>query len=464
MVKNNFAGLNRIIFLIIISVASFIAFNFITKSQPVNKSLEGREIVEWSKDAVIYEVNVRQFSKEGTFKALEAQIPRLKDLGVKILWLMPIQPIGEVNRKGGLGSYYSIKDYNSINPEFGTSDDFKSLVNVIHKSGMYIILDWVANHTAWDHKWTQTNPDFYTKDTSGSFVPPVKDWHDVIDLNYDNKNLRNEMIKSLKYWVAKYNIDGYRCDVAEMVPTDFWEEARLKLEEIRPVFMLAEAEKLDLQKKAFDMGYSWTSYHLFNDIAKRSKTANDLRKYIVKDLDEYKNGEYRMIFITNHDENSWNGTEFERLGKEKVKTFTALSFVLKGMPLIYTGQEAENTRRLSFFEKDSIEWKQTKTTEFIQKLCALKTNNKALWNGNYGGSMLVLPVNDKRNVLAIARVRERNKVFAVFNLSNRTVNAWISSDVLDGEFTNFISGKKAVFNDVAALKLRPWQFYIFTKN
>jgi len=212
------------------------------------------------------------------------------------------------------------------------------------------------------------------------------------------------------------------------------------------------------------MGYSWTSYHLFNDIAKRSKTANDLRKYIVKDLDEYKNGEYRMIFITNHDENSWNGTEFERLGKEKVKTFTALSFVLKGMPLIYTGQEAENTRRLSFFEKDSIEWKQTKTTEFIQKLCALKTNNKALWNGNYGGSMLVLPVNDKRNVLAIARVRERNKVFAVFNLSNRTVNAWISSDVLDGEFTNFISGKKAVFNDVAALKLRPWQFYIFTKN
>ena len=464
MVKNSFAGLNRIFFLVIIAVISFLTFNFINKSQPINKSLDGREIVEWSKDAVIYEVNVRQFSKEGTFKAVEAQIPRLKELGIKILWLMPIQPIGEVNRKGTLGSYYSIKDYNAVNPEFGNESDFKSLVNTIHKNGMYVIIDWVANHTSWDHKWTQTNPEIYTKDTSGNFIPPVKDWHDVIDLNYDNKDLRNEMIKSLKYWVAKYNIDGYRCDVAEMVPTDFWEEARLKLEEIRPVFMLAEGEKLELQKKAFDMGYSWTSHHIFNDLAKRKKTVNDLRKYILKDLEEYTNGEYRMLFTTNHDENSWNGTEFERLGKNKVNTFTALTFILKGMPLIYNGQEAENNRRLSFFEKDSIDWKATKTGELIQKLCSLKTNNRALWNGNYGGSMLVLPVNDKRNILAVARVRERNKVFAVFNLSNKTINAWISSDVLDGEFTNFITGKQATFNNVAALKLKPWQYYIFTKN
>jgi len=249
-----------------------------------------------------------------------------------------------------------------------------------------------------------------------------------------------------------------------MVPKDFWEEARLKLEEIRPVFMLAEAEKLELLEKAFDMCYSWTAHHLFNDIAKRNKTANDLRKYIYKDLEEYTKGEYRMLFTTNHDENSWNGSEYERLGKNKVNTFTALTFVLRGMPLIYNGQEAENTKRLSFFEKDSIAWKQTKTGELIQKLCSLKTNNKALWNGNYGGSLVVLPVNDKRNVLAVARVLEKNKVFAVFNLSNKTVHSWISSDVLDGEFTNFITGKKVTFNNVAALKLKPWQYYIFTKN
>jgi 1,4-alpha-glucan branching enzyme len=464
MLNNNLIGFNRVLFLFFIAAVSFFTFNFINKSQPVTKSLEGREIVEWSKNAVIYEVNVRQFSKEGTFKAVEAQIPRLKELGVKILWLMPIQPIGEVNRKGTLGSYYSIKDYNAINPEFGTAEDFQSLVNTIHKNDMYVIIDWVANHTAWDHIWTKTNPDFYIKDTSGNFVPPVKDWHDVIDLNYDNKNLRNEMIKSLKYWVAKYNIDGFRCDVADMVPKDFWEEARLKLEEIRPVFMLAEAEKLELLEKAFDMCYSWTAHHLFNDIAKRNKTANDLRKYIYKDLEEYTKGEYRMLFTTNHDENSWNGSEYERLGKNKVNTFTALTFVLRGMPLIYNGQEAENTKRLSFFEKDSIAWKQTKTGELIQKLCSLKTNNKALWNGNYGGSLVVLPVNDKRNVLAVARVLEKNKVFAVFNLSNKTVHSWISSDVLDGEFTNFITGKKVTFNNVAALKLKPWQYYIFTKN
>ncbi len=461
MLKNS---LISIIILVIIATIGYLVFSKINKTQPIKKSLEGREIVEWSKDAVIYEINVRQFTKEGTFKALENHIPRLKALGVKILWLMPIQPIGEVNRKGTLGSYYSIKDYSAINPEFGNEEDFKSLVNTIHKNGMYVILDWVANHTAWDHKWTKTNPEFYVKDTSGNFVPPVKDWHDVIDLDYNNQTLRKEMIKSMKYWVAKYDIDGFRCDVADMVPLDFWEEARVKIEEIKPVFMLAEAEKKEYQRKAFDMGYSWTALHLFNDIAKGRKSVKDLRRYIVNDVDEYSNGEYRMLFITNHDENSWAGSEYERLGAEKVKAFTALTFILRGMPLIYTGQEAENKKRLSFFEKDSVKWQSTKTEELITKLCSLKTYNKALWNGNYGGSIVILPVNVKRNVLAVARVLEKNVVFGLFNLSNSNVTAWVSSDILDGTFTNFANEKQRTFNNVAALKLKPWQFYIFTKK
>lgn len=461
MLKNS---LISITILVIIATLGYYTFSKIKKSQPIKKNIEGREIIEWSKDAVIYEVNVRQFTKEGTFKALENHIPRLKALGVKILWLMPIQPIGEVNRKGTLGSYYSIKDYTSINPEFGTEDDLKSLVNTIHKNGMYVILDWVANHTSWDHKWTKTNPEFYVKDTSGNFVPPIKDWHDVIDLDYNNKNLRQEMIKSMKFWIAKYNIDGFRCDVADMVPLDFWEEARVKLEEIKPIFMLAEAEKKEYQRKAFDMGYSWTALHLFNDIARGKKSVKYLRQYIINDVEEYSNGEYRMLFITNHDENSWAGSEYERLGAEKVKAFTALTFVLRGMPLIYTGQEAENKRRLSFFEKDSVKWQSTKTEVLITKLCSLKTYNKALWNGNYGGSIVILPVNDKRNVLAVARVLEKNVVFGLFNLSYNSVTAWVNSDILDGTFTNFANGKQRTFNNVAALKLKPWQFYIFTKN
>ncbi|MFH0736297.1 MAG: alpha-amylase family glycosyl hydrolase [bacterium] len=450
----------RNLILIIICIASFLVFNNFNKNIKTTEEVKGFKHAEWSNNAVIYEVNVRQYTPEGTFKAFEEHLLRLKNMGVKILWLMPIQPIGEVNRKGSLGSYYSVKDYLAVNPEFGTSEDFRHLVTKIHQLGMYVIIDWVANHTSWDHAWATSNPDFYSKDSSGNFIPPVADWHDVIDLNYENKGLREKMISALKFWIDRYDIDGYRCDVAGMVPTDFWNEARPQLDKLKPVFMLAEAEQLDLHQKAFDMTYAWDLHRLYNDIAKGKKNVEDLVDYTEKEQTTYKNNEYRMNFVSNHDENTWNGTEFERLGKA-VKTFTALNYVYRGMPLIYSGQESENLKRLRFFDKDTIEWKKTQLSVLYEKLGALKINNQALWNGNFGSDIIVLPVNNKKSIFAFVRMKDKNKVFCVFNLSNKQITANIESDLLDGQFTNFATGKEQAFNNSSVLKLKPWGYYIF---
>ncbi|MCD4697158.1 MAG: alpha-amylase, partial [Bacteroidales bacterium] len=309
---------------------------------------------EWSKNANIYEVNIRQYTPEGTFKAFESHLPRLKNMGVNILWFMPIHPIGEKNRKGSLGSYYAVKDYKAVNPEFGTLKDFKSLVKTAHDMGFKVILDWVANHTSWDNQWIYDHPEWYSKDSLGQMIAPF-DWTDVADLNYDSKPLWDAMIDALKFWVTEADIDGYRCDVAGMVPTEFWERARKELDEIKPVFMLAEAEQADHHKSAFDMSYAWELHHIFNEIAKGKKTGDDLENYFVKNDSVYPSSAFRMTFITNHDENSWNGTVMERMGKTGL-TFAMLSYTLPGMPLIYSGQEVGLNKRLEFFEKDKINW------------------------------------------------------------------------------------------------------------
>ena len=207
---------------------------------------------EWSKNANIYEVNIRQYSPEGTFNAFTDDLPRLQAMGVDIIWLMPIHPIGELNRKGTLGSYYAVQDFNAVNPEFGTEEDLRALVNKAHELGMKVILDWVANHSAWDNVWT-INKEWYTLDEEGNFVPPIEDWSDVIDFNYDNPELREAMLSALEYWVREFDIDGYRCDVAGMVPTDFWVHAHTELDKIKDVFMLAEDGEPELLLEAFDM-------------------------------------------------------------------------------------------------------------------------------------------------------------------------------------------------------------------
>jgi glycosidase len=284
---------------------------------------------EWSKDAVIYEVNIRQYTEEGTFNAFAEHLPRLKELGVDILWLMPVHPIGEKKRKGSLGSYYSIKDYKAINPEFGTMADFKSLVEKAHEMDMHLILDWVANHTAWDHPWTETNPEWYLQNEENEIIAPVEDWTDVAGLDYSNQEMREAMKEALTFWVKEANIDGYRCDVAGMVPVDFWENARKAIEEVKPVWMIAEDEaEIELLENAFNANYGWEFHHIMNNVAQKEQNALNVAEYFQKIDTLYPAGTWPMQFTTNHDENSWNGTVYERMG-EAVNSMAALTFTLK---------------------------------------------------------------------------------------------------------------------------------------
>lgn len=402
-----------------------------------SKYVSNVDHTEWSKNASIYEVNIRQYTPEGTFKAFEKHLPKLKELGVDILWLMPIHPIGELNRKGTLGSYYSIKDYKGVNPEFGTKEDFQHLVNKIHVNGMYIIIDWVANHTAWDHHWTKTNPEFYTKDSTGNFVPPVDDWSDVIDLNYENADLRKEMTDALKYWVTDFNIDGYRCDVADMVPTDFWDNARKELDKIKPVFMLAESGEPELQVNAFDMTYDWKLKDIMNEIAAGKLSADTIKNHYLVDQKKYPLNSYRMNFTTNHDENTWNGTVYERLG-EQAEPLAVLISTVPGMPLVYSGQEAGLDKRLDFFEKDLIDWKSNKMYEVFQKLLKEKDTNKALWNGESGGAIKFLDTH-ANNVLAFYREKEDNKVLAIINLSSTNIGLNLNTTDYSGKYKNLFT-------------------------
>jgi cyclomaltodextrinase / maltogenic alpha-amylase / neopullulanase len=418
---------------------------------------------DWAYNATIYEVNIRQFTEEGTFKAFSEHLPRLKNLGVDILWLMPIHPIGELNRKGTLGSYYSVKDYKDVNPEFGTMDEFKELVNEIHSLGMYVIIDWVANHTAWDNIWVHKYPEFFTRDVDGNFIPPVDDWHDVIDLNFDNKELWDKMADALKFWIKECKIDGYRCDVAGMVPVEFWNFVRPQLDEIKPVFMLAEWDTPEMHYAAFDMTYDWKLHKIMNRIYSKENNVNNLADHIEQDRNKYPGYAIRMQFTDNHDENTWNGTVFERLG-DAVETFAVLTYTIPGMPLIYSGQEAGNDKRLEFFEKDPIEWQEHNLFELYKQLNILRKNNPALWSGVKGGSYKVIPNNNPESVFTFLRENESNTVFSIFNLSDQSIEIELLNESADGDYREFFNGK---LFEVAALaksiKLKPWEYRVYIK-
>ena len=416
----------------------------------------------WSKDVSIYEVNIRQYTPEGTFKAFQKHLPELKKMGIGIIWIMPINPIGQKNRKGSLGSYYSVEDYKAINPEFGNLNDFKNLVTEIHREGMHVIIDWVANHTSWDNVLTKTNPDFYKKDSLGNFVPPVADWTDVIALNYNNPKLWIYMENAMEYWIKECNIDGFRCDVASMVPTPFWDFVRKELEKIKPVFMLAEAESPDLQKHAFDMTYAWEFHNILKEIYKGKMTVNDLDKYYTKEENTYNPDAYRMVFTTNHDENSWNGTVFQRFGNA-VKTFSVLCGVVKGMPLIYSGQEAGLNKPLRFFDKDTIEWKKSSFRDLYTELVHLKLNNKALWNGLSGGAMERVKTNNDGKFFSFIREKGSDKVFVVFNLSPENQKVEINDDKITGSYKDFFSNNKLSLKSNYDTDLPAWGYKVFVK-
>ncbi len=415
---------------------------------------------QWSKNANIYEVNIRQYTNEGTFKAFEEHLPRLKKMDVDILWIMPIFPISEKNRKGSLGSYYAVSDYKAVNPEFGTMNDLKGLVNKAHEMGFKVILDWVANHTGWDNAWIEEYPDWYTLDSAGKMVSPF-DWTDVADLNYDNRELWKAMAEALEFWVKEADVDGYRCDVAGMVPTEFWNQARVKLDEIKPVFMLAEAEQTDLQINAFDMTYAWELHHILNQVAKGEEDANYIESYFAKQDTSFPKNAYRMNFITNHDENSWNGTIKERMG-ESAKAFAVLTYTLPGMPLIYSGQEVGLDKRLKFFEKDEIEWDFTSPLiDFYTTLNNLKTDNVALWNGEFGGQMKRVSTSDDKSVFAFVREKDGNMVFTIVNLTGKKMAVKLEGEDFGGEYLELFTGDKNIFDAGKEISLGAWDYRIF---
>lgn len=365
---------------------------------------------DWSRNAVIYEVNTRQYTPEGTFKAFATHIPRLKELGVDILWFMPIHPISQLNRKGTLGSYYAVKDYKDINPEFGTLEDFKAVVEAAHNEGMKVIIDWVPNHTGCDNAWVTEHPDRYKVNDEGKMFGPA-DWTDVYQLDYSNPDTRAAMTDAMQYWLREADIDGFRCDVAGMVPVDFWNEVRPALDSVKPdIFMLAEAAMPDLQKEAFDMGYNWPMADLFNNISaysgQNAVKANALQEgqsfperravlidsLLADQAEKYPAGTYMMNMVTNHDYNSWDGTEFQRYGK-LMPAFAVLSYTLPGMPLIYTGQETGMDHAFEFFEKDNApQWEpKNEYFTFYQTLNNLKHRRPELAAGIGGGDVKIYP-------------------------------------------------------------------------
>jgi cyclomaltodextrinase len=415
---------------------------------------------EWSRNLSIYEVNVRQYSPGGTFKEFEAHLPRLKDMGVGILWLMPINPIGEKNRKGTLGSYYSVRDYTAVNPEFGTMEDFKALVGRAHDLGMYVIIDWVANHAAWDNPLTETHPEWFTRDQAGNFKPPIADWNDVIDLNYDEPGLRRYMADAMKFWVEQADIDGFRCDVAEMVPLDFWEDVRAELDGIKPVFMLAEGESPALHRKAFDATYGWNFFKLMRRVADSEASARDLWAYFERDEVTYPPGAYRMYFTSNHDENSWNGTARQFFG-DGLGAITVLTATAGGIPLVYSGEEAGLAKRLAFFDKDSIPWREDPMGDIYRTLLNLKKTNRALWNGEAGGPMVRVPTSNDGAIFAFTRTQDADRVLVVMNLSMRTQTIELRGDAFAGSYSDVFSGSEVTLKKGTRLKLKPWDYRVF---
>ncbi|RAK21009.1 maltogenic amylase-like enzyme [Flavobacterium aquaticum] len=443
-----------------------------------------KEIAKFSPEveesAVIYEVNIRQYSPEGTFNAFTKDIPQLKELGVKIIWVMPIFPISQTKRKatGGkfasempqdeqhkfLGSYYAVSDFKKVNPEFGTIEDFRNLVKTAHDNGIYVILDWVPNHTGWDHTWIKEHPEYYTKNKKGEIIDPINPetgkswgWSDVADLNYDNKELRKEMTSDMLHWIKNENIDGFRCDVAGNVPLDFWQQAIPQLRREKNIFMLAEAWEPELLKEGlFDMAYGWEAHHTMNKITQGKETVKNWDAYIEKINKDYESNDILMNFVDNHDENSWNGTIKGRLGKGE-EAMTALSYVMPGMPLIYSGNEYGLNYSLKFFEKDSIPKTKGKDWELRAKLGKLKAENPALNGGKNKAKYSRIKTDDETNILAFIREKNSKKVVYIANFSSKPINSKVA---IKGDFTNYMTGKPMSLKDNEVITLQPFQYFI----
>lgn len=413
---------------------------------------------EWTRDAVLYQINTRQFTPEGTFRAAIRELPRLKELGVDILWLMPIHPIGIENRKGTLGSPYSVRDYYDVNPEFGTKEDFRAFVDAAHAQGFHVILDWVANHTAWDNPLRTQHPDWYERSWNGHFRPTTWfDWSDIIDLDYSKPEVRDYMAGAMAYWVREYGVDGYRTDVAGMVPVDFWNRVRSDLDAIRPVFMLAEWEWPELHRRAFDASYAWGWESAMHDIGLGRADVGALFGWHSWDDGAWPHGAMRMLFTSNHDKNSWEGTEYERFGPA-LENVTVLTFVSDGIPLIYNGQEAGNARRLQFFERDPIVWPASEhpNAAMYRRLIAFRDANPALHNGQWGAPMVPVVNTAHPRVFTFVREKGGNKIFGIFNFSGEAQEVGFTDGPFAGRYTDYRDGSAVTVDADTRLTIPAW--------
>ncbi len=427
------------------------------------ESFEGVKHPEWSRTAVLYQVNTRQFTPEGTLAAATLEIPRLKALGVDILWLMPIHPIGEKNRKGTLGSPYSVRDYRSVNPELGTMKDLKAFVAAAHASGMKVILDWVANHTAWDHPWVAEHPEWYARDWKGDHVStPWWDWSDIIDLDYSHEELRREMAGSMAFWVREAGVDGFRADVAGYVPPDFWADVRRDLEAIKPVWMLGEFNHRDLHLASFDASYGWAWAEALMKIARGEADTGALFGYYSENESAWPTGAQRMVFTSNHDENSWAGTEFERFGPALTNAF-ALLFTTEGIPLVYNGQEAGNDKRLKFFERDPIAWKDHPHGALIRDWISFRDAHPALHNAPWGARMVQVKNSNGAKVFSFARAKAGDAVFVVQNYSPEQQTITLEDIPHPGRW-NEKGGLEQAIAKGTSLTLAPWSTRVFSRH
>lgn len=417
----------------------------------------------WSKQSNIYEVNLRQYSKAGTIKEFEKSLPRLKEMGVEILWFMPITPIGIEDRKENasqLGSYYAVRNYSQVNPEFGTMDDWKELVKSAHEQGFKVITDWVANHSAPDNPWIKNHPNFYKRDSTGKIISPF-DWTDTRKLDYSNRELRDSMIAVMKFWLTETNIDGFRCDVAEEVPTDFWSECITELKKIKNIFMLAEGENPSLHYAGFDATYAWSLMGPMADVYSGKHSVAYLDSIVNHNISIYPENAYRMFFTSNHDENSWNGTEFEKYG-DAYRTFAVFAQTMyQSVPLIYSGQEVPNKKRLKFFVKDPIEWTGFAEAPFYSTLLHLRKSNAAL--AADAAYKKLITANDNA-IFAYMRQKGNHKVMVVLNLSNQPQQFTISDKITYGNATNVFNkiGEKISENYVYTLS--PWGYAVYDYN
>jgi hypothetical protein len=412
---------------------------------------------DWIRQSNIYEVNVRQYTKEGTFNAFAASLPRLKAMGVDILWFMPITPISVKDRKGTLGSYYAVQDYKAVNPEFGTMDDWKSLVHKAHDMGFKVILDWVANHTGADNGWLTRHPDFYTHDSTGKIIPAF-DWTDTRDLNYDNRELRDSMIAAMKFWIVNTDIDGFRCDVAGEVPMDFWNTCIADLRCIKNVFMLAEGDKGELHRAGFDASYPWEMFQAIKKIAAGQRNTLSIDTVLARQDSSFPAGAIRMYFTSNHDENSWNSSDFGTFPGPEHAPFAIFTQTMRNsLPLIYSGQEEPVLRKLAFFEKDPIHFGKYKRAPFYHTLLGLRKATPALATD---ASFRKIKAGDEKAVYAYVREKEGHRVLVILNLSSKEQSITISDSSLAGMARNVFLGANEPVGS-KPFNIQPWGYVVY---